>query len=220
MEVEEPTCSGITGDLLWLTTTKADRWNFAASPAEQTQHKNDYFCHWKSNHRETSLPCELATQSSGHRAFLYMTAGCLFLKAILHIMGVQWTSLSCISMLQAACVWLCRHTLHFPPKEAGAFMSSTRECVRFTARCGYWEGLPTTPCRTEIIPISPSCQHRVLPASVLPVGSALVAPKPTEEEVLKPVHGLLLPGFDIAVIFNVPTWVDSWFFLLLINVIF
>lgn len=28
------------------------------------------------------------------------------------------------------------------------------------------------------------------------------------------------PGFDIAVIFCVPTWVDSWFFLLLINVIF
>lgn len=99
-------------------------------------------------------------------------------------------------------------------------MSSTRECVRFTAWCGYWEGLPTTPCRTEIIPISSSCQHRVLPASVLPVGSALVAPKPTEEEVLKPVHGLLLPGFDIAVIFSVPTWVDNWFFLLLINVIF
>ena len=99
-------------------------------------------------------------------------------------------------------------------------MSPTRECVQFTARCGYWEGLPTTPCRTEIIPISPSCQHRELPASVLPVGSALVAPKPTEEEVLKPVHGLLLPGFDIAVTFSVPTWVDSWFFLLLINVIF
>lgn len=128
-----------------------------------------------------AAPCELAVQSPGHRTFLYMAVGCLSLiKTKLHILGMQWTSLNCLSVCDKQhLAWsvsiVCTFTL--PRKWQSSWALQGGAC-NSQPYMGFWEGLSTTPCRTETILISPSCKYRVVPVSALPVGSALMAPNP------------------------------------------
>lgn len=166
-------------------------------------------------------PCELAVQSPGHRTFLYMAVGCLSLiKTKLHILGMQWTSLNCLSVCDKQhLAWsvsiVCTFTL--PRKWQSSWALQGVHAIHS----------PTWASGRDF-PLRPAGQRSYW--SLLPVSTGLYQSVPcllalpwwpqTHRGGNTQARGLSLPVADIAVIFNVLIWVDSWFFLLLINVMF